>query len=311
MAGGVAQPRDAGNVREPVHQPAERRGAAVRALAVIGVDVLAEQRDLADAGIGQALRLGDDRGDRPRHLGAARVGHDAERAELVAAFLHGDEGRHAALADRGAAGRGELAELVLDRKLGVENLAVRGAGQHLRQPVIALRPDHEIDPGRAAEDLLAFGLRDAAGDGDRHVAPLRCRVLFQHAHAAEFGIDLLGRLLADVAGVEDDEVGVVRRRGLGEALGGQRVRHTMRIVDVHLAAVGLDVEFSGHAVGDEFPSFFSQLNSPIKGSQRLPVGMVLAFFGRKRKRPFRHPQSAGFTPASSITLAHLAISALM
>ena len=175
MAGAVAQPRDAGNVREPLHQPAERRGAAVRVLAVIGVDVLAEQRDLADAGIGQTLRLGDDLGDRPRHLGAARIGHDAEGAELVAAFLHGDEGRHAALADRGAARRGEMAELVLDRKLRVDDLAVRGARQHLRQPVIALRPDHEIDPGRAAEDLLAFGLRDAAGDGDCHVAALASR----------------------------------------------------------------------------------------------------------------------------------------
>ena len=281
MAGGVAQPRDAGNVREPVQQPAERRGAAVRVLAVIGVDVLADQRDLADAGVGQPLRLGDDLGDRPRHFGAARVGHDAEGAELVAAFLHGDEGRHAALADRRAARRGEMVELVLDRKFGVDHLAVLGARQHLRQPVIALRPDHEIDRGRAAEDLLAFGLRDAAGDRDRHVASLRRRVLLQHAHAAELGIDLLGRLLADVAGVEDDEVGVVRRRGLDEALGRQRVRHTMRIVDVHLAAVGLDVEFSVMPSGTNSLFFQSCLNSPIEGSQRRRYGMVLAFSAEK------------------------------
>ena len=31
---------------------------------------------------------------------AARVGHDAERAELIAAFLHRNERRHAACADR-------------------------------------------------------------------------------------------------------------------------------------------------------------------------------------------------------------------
>ncbi len=123
MAGGVAQPRDAGNLREPMQQPAERRGAAVQILAVIGVDVLADQRDLAHAGVGQALGLGDDLCDRARHFRAARIGHDAEGAELVAAFLHGDEGRHAALADRGAARRGEMVELVLDRKLGVDELA--------------------------------------------------------------------------------------------------------------------------------------------------------------------------------------------
>ena len=170
MAGGVAQPRDAGNFGEPVQQAAERRGAAVGALAVIGVDVLADQRDLAHAGVGQPLGLGDDLRDRPRHLGAARVGHDAEGAELVAAFLHGDEGRHAALADRRAARRREMIELVLDRKLGVDHLAVLGARQHLGQAVIALRPDHEIDGRRAAHDLLALGLRDAAGDRDRDAA---------------------------------------------------------------------------------------------------------------------------------------------
>ena len=134
-----------------------------------------------------------------------------------------------------------------------------GARQQVRQPVIALRSDHEIDDGRAADDLLAFGLRDAAGDRDRDAASLARGVVLQHAHAAELGIDLLGRLLADVAGVEDDEVGVVRRRGLDKALGRQHVRHTMRIVDVHLAAVGLDEEFSGHAVADEFPIGFKRL----------------------------------------------------
>ena len=75
--------------------------------AVIGVDVLADQRHLAHAGVGQALDLGDDLRDRPRDFGAARIGHDAEGAELVAAFLHGDEGGNAARArsPRGAARR--------------------------------------------------------------------------------------------------------------------------------------------------------------------------------------------------------------
>ena len=105
MAGGVAQPRDARHLGDAMQQPAERPGAAVRAFAVIGVDVLADQRDLAHAGIGEPLDLGDDLGDRPRDFGAARIGHDAEGAELVAAFLHGDESRDAARARRLAARR--------------------------------------------------------------------------------------------------------------------------------------------------------------------------------------------------------------
>ena len=76
-------------------QPRQRPGAAVGAPAVIGVDVLAEQRDLAHAMIGKAAGLGLHVGDGPRELGAARVGHDAEGAELVAALLHGEERRHA------------------------------------------------------------------------------------------------------------------------------------------------------------------------------------------------------------------------
>ena len=62
-------------------------------------------------------------------------------------------------------------EFVLDRKFGVDRAAVAlGARQQFRQVVIALRADHEVDCRRAAHDLLAFGLRDAAGDRDRHVA---------------------------------------------------------------------------------------------------------------------------------------------
>ena len=61
----------------------------------------------------------------------------------------------------------------------------------------------------AADDLCAFGLGDAAGDGDHPAAVQRPRAPLQLAQAAEFGIDLLGRLLADVAGVQNDEIGLV------------------------------------------------------------------------------------------------------
>ena len=237
MAGGVAQPRDTAHLGDAIEQPAERPGAAVRTFAVIGVDVLSDQRDLAHAGVGEALDFGDDLRHRSRYFGAARIRHDAERAELVAAFLHGDEGGNAARPRRLAARRFKNVELVLDRKFGVDHrFAVRHARQQVGQAMVALRADHEIDRRRAADDLLALGLRDAARDRDHELAAVVRGRLLHHADAAELGIDLLGGLLADMAGVEDDEVGVVRRRGLGIAFGCERVRHTMRIVDVHLAA---------------------------------------------------------------------------
>ena len=92
MAGRIAQADDAGNIGEAMQQGAERPDPPVRSFAVIGVDVLPDQRDFAHAIVGEPQHVVDDPGHRPRHLGAARIGHHAEGAEFVAAFLHGDEG---------------------------------------------------------------------------------------------------------------------------------------------------------------------------------------------------------------------------
>jgi len=71
------------------------------------------------------------------------------------------------VADRVARRRLEHIELVLGRKLGVDHrFATRRAGDEIGEPMVALRSDHEIDMRRAAEDFLALGLGDAAGDGD-------------------------------------------------------------------------------------------------------------------------------------------------
>ena len=78
MAGGVAQPLQPVDIGEMLEQALQRPGAADFILAAIGVDVLADQRDFAHAGVDEALRLGDDLRDVARDFGAARIGHDAE-----------------------------------------------------------------------------------------------------------------------------------------------------------------------------------------------------------------------------------------
>src|SRR5260370_8695496 len=127
--------------------------------------------------------------------------------------------------------------------------------------MVDLRADNEIDRRCAPDDLLPRGLSDAARNGDRQSATRERRSGFKRPDAAEFGIHFLYRLLANMAGVEDDEVGVPGVERLGKALGRQRVRHTMGIVDVHLAAEGFYVELvpSGHALGCSRPP--SQLSS--------------------------------------------------
>ena len=211
-----------------------------------GIDVLAKQRHLAHAGFGQPLGLGDDLRHRPRHFGAPGIGHDAEGAELVAAFLHGEEGGDAALDDLGALGLRQMLELVLDGVVGLDDLlAAAHPRQHVGQPVIGLRADDQVDGRRAADDLGALGLRHAAGDADQHFAPGHGAFGLHVADAAELGIDLFRRLLPDMAGVEQHQIGLADGVGRGIAVGGQRIGHALRIIDVHLAAIGLDEDLLG------------------------------------------------------------------
>jgi hypothetical protein len=127
-----------------------------------------------------------------------------------------------------------------------------GAGQKLGQLVIGLGPDDEVYGGLATHDLLALGLGDAAGDGDGHGPQTGLGLFgFHLLQLPELGIDLLGRLLADVAGVQDDEVGALGRVGRGIAERAQHVGHALAVIDIHLAAVCLDEQtlrrrLSGH-----------------------------------------------------------------
>ena len=247
MRGGVAQPRQAVDLGQGEQQPAEAPDVAPGALAVIGVDVLAQEGDLARARRDQAPGLGQNRRSRPGLLGASGIGHDAEGAELVAALLDREIG--------GGALRpgflGQVVELRFRGEAGVDDagLAARRLGHQRSQAVIGLRTEDQIDLGRAAKDLLAFGLGDAAGHGDHHPAAAFGPGRLEPAQAAELGKDLLAGLLADMAGVQDHEVRRLRRLRRAIAERRQDVRHPQGVVDVHLTAVGLDVELLAHLCG--------------------------------------------------------------
>jgi hypothetical protein len=235
MARRVADPLDPGDGRDGVEQ--------VRELPTVeppGVDVLPEQRHLANALAGEALDLGDDGHERARDLVAARVRHDAVAAVLGAALHDGDE--------RGrpfGAGRRQGIELLDGGEVDVDLGRARRAGplDHLRQPVQGLRPEHEVDVRRAADDRRAFLAGNATADADQSALCL------QVLEATEVAEHLLLRLLAHRAGVEEDEVGrldVLRR--LPAVRGAKRVDHAVGVVDVHLAAEGLDPDLRGTAV---------------------------------------------------------------
>ena len=207
--------------------------------AVIGVDVLADERDLAHAGLRQCRDFGDDFLHRTRDFGAARIRHDAEGAELVAAFLHRDESGDAARPHRAtAAARGRWSNLSSTGNSVSISRSCLGAAQQIGQTVIVLRPDDKIDGLLPAHDLAALGLRDAAGHHDLGGAPVRAArrpSLPRTLPSSEKTFS--AACLADVAGVEDDEIRVVQVLGFVEARRRQQIGHLLRIVSIHLTAI--------------------------------------------------------------------------
>ena len=92
----------------------------------------------------------------------------------------------------------------------------------------------------ALEDLFAFLLGDAAEDGEPLALALQLLVLVQ---AVE---DFLLGFVADGAGVVEDQAGLGFVGHLGVALLLQRADDFFRVMGVHLAAEGFDVESLAH-----------------------------------------------------------------
>ena len=100
---------------------------------------------------------------------------------------------------------------------------------------------------RTLEHRLALGLGDAAGDPDGQIAAPLAPIIAHPAQPSELGIDLLGGLLANVAGVQDDQISFFRALGTAIAMARQQGGHAVAVIDVHLTAIGLDEELLGHA----------------------------------------------------------------
>jgi hypothetical protein len=108
-----------------------------------------------------------------------------------------------------------------------------------RQEALPLRADDDVDEVavRALEQVAAFLLRDATGHGDRRPA---ARLPSEYVDLAKARVELVLCVLPDAARVDDDQVGVGIRGGGLIARLFQESGHPLRVVHVHLAAVGLD-----------------------------------------------------------------------
>ena len=178
----------------------------------VGVDVLAEQRDLEDALIDQRLHLGQDVAGPAVDLLAAQRRHDAERAGVVAADRDRNPCGVGGFA-RGRQRRREFLQRLDDFDLG--GVVVAGAVEQRRQRADVVGAEHDVHPRRPAQHRVAVLLGQATADGDLHV-----RIgLLARRQVAEVAVQLVVGVLPDRAGVEHDDVGV---GAVGGALGIRR-----------------------------------------------------------------------------------------
>ena len=218
------------------HRPhsAEKVGEVVRAVGV-GVDRLPEQHDLAHPRVDDLARLAHHFVEPAAALGAARRGDDAVGAPVVAAALHGDP-----RLDLVEPSGGEVLVVFFEVEArGDRLLAAPRAVHELRQGTIAVRTDDERDVPRLFQQQGTEALGHAARDS--HDAVLR-HVPLELTQPPD---DPLLRMIADGAGVDQNDVGAVRLVDGEVAGGGELAEHQLGVAHVHLATVRLDVDGRG------------------------------------------------------------------
>ena len=265
MARRVADALDAVDFGDVVKQQGEVRNRAVGHLAAIGVHVLAEKRHFPDALIGKLGDLHEDVHHRARDLLAAGVGHHAVGAVLRAAFHDRDEGG-GAMRLRG----GQMIELLDFGEAHVDlgTARLNAGAKHVGQTMQGLRSKDHVNAGRAADDVFALLARDAAAHGDQHAGTR----LLDFADAAEVGESLLLGLFTNGAGVDDDQVGLLKHVGAFIAhFGVEKVGDATAVVVVHLAAEAAQIEFLRLHGLDPGTMFRAAGPWPAAGKEKSPA----------------------------------------
>ena len=243
-----------------------------------GVHVLPEQRHLPHTVGREPGDLGDDLARPTALLPAANGRDDAVRALRVAAHRDLHPGTERALAVH-RAGR---------RRSARESEAAARSLAPGPEPLAEVRDragaERDVDLRVELEDPFALRLGVAAADGDDELRVLA----LPRSRVAEIGGELGVRLLADRAGVEDEDVGVSLRGRLAEPDRFEHALDPLGVVSVHLAAERGDVvplhrplslappRSDDASLREVFDCFAEQaiegrLDPPASGSARLPA----------------------------------------
>ena len=162
-----------------------------------------------------------------------------------------------------------------------------GCRDELGHPAQVVGSVDEVDLAEPTQQGVAFLLGHAAGDTED--PPGAC--FLPSAQQTQIGVEAMLRLLANRTRVHDQHVGVVGVVGGALARVGEQVRHLLRVVDVHLAPVGAEVEAArrGHGVWGRWRPP-QAIRSP---SRRLSEGLAHSSNPVCKFAP-RHPISLTF-----------------
>ncbi len=198
----------------------------------IRVDVLPNQGDLARPQLGEGPELREDARGLPTSLSPPHVGHDAVRAEVIAAPHDAHE-----LGERRLGKSGPFLVRLAGVDARVDTLHALGRrGDHVRQAIVAVGADDKVHAGAGPRQRVPKPLGHAPHHAEDRAGG------HETAEVRETSQGPPLRALPDAAGVDDDGVGL--GGALDErvaALGEHRPDH-LGVVLVHLAAVCLDVD---------------------------------------------------------------------
>src|SRR4051812_43678783 len=223
----------------------------IASFVLVTIDGLPQQDDFLAAFASKLTRLGEDLLRRPALFGATNAGHDAVRAELVAADHDADvclvgrwpHGRITHGVEAFVAPFDLVASAIFSAEAYFHPLCANGAfGAQLadeRGNLVELAGAHDqVDVRSPFENEALVFLSHAAEDANDFARMFAFGVL----ETTQCAVDLVFGVLADAAGVEQDRVGVVRAGGELVTVFAQASDDELAVEFVHLAADGFDVE---------------------------------------------------------------------
>ena len=210
----------------------------VRAFPQVAVDVLAEERHLFVSGLEDLAGLPDDGMGVAGTFGAAGIGDDAVGTDVVAAAHDGDEGGDAEAvgADGADVGIGLVAG-ELHVHLGI----VRAdGGQQTGKAAVGVRAHDKVHHA-AFQQLVLEALGHAADDADKGCRAVGGPAALLLREAGDAAVDALLGVVADRAGVREDEVRLLHHFRPVIAVVTENGEDDFGVTHVHLASVGLDI----------------------------------------------------------------------